>query len=106
MSSLRDRAAAGAAFLDRAEPDWFKRVNPETLDLAHGNLCVLGQLYGTYRQGIGRHNALFQNTEKSQKLGFVGNCNPDSYFGRLRGGWNRLTRAWKNEIEKRQAVAA
>lgn len=42
--NLLDLAEAGAAFLDQRVPSWFVVVNPRTLDLGSGHLCVLGQL--------------------------------------------------------------
>ena len=52
--SAADRAARGAAFLDGADPGWARRVNPARLSLADGEACVLGQLHGDYRLGLGR----------------------------------------------------
>ena len=106
MSSLRDRAAAGAAFLDRVKPDWFKRVNLDTLDLSCDDTCVLGQLHGDYLRGMDKYGL---DNERARELGLWGNCHPREFLAGFRGGWNRLTRAWKNEIENRlhpQAVAA
>ena len=53
--SVGSRVRAGMQFLDRVEPGWRSRVNPETLDLARCDRCVLGQLYGSYGQGTSRH---------------------------------------------------
>lgn len=38
-----ERAAAGAAWLDEHCPTWFNEIDLDTLDLASGRLCVLGQ---------------------------------------------------------------
>ena len=53
-SDIQERVARGVALLDRVEPGWFHRVNTEKLDLSHGGLCVLGQLYGHYCSSLGR----------------------------------------------------
>ena len=43
MSAIAERVAAGAAFLDEYDPDWWRAVNLITLDLNDGGLCILGQ---------------------------------------------------------------
>lgn len=48
MSTVTERVAAGAAFLDERDPDWWKAdverpINLGALDLARGDSCVLGQ---------------------------------------------------------------
>lgn len=35
-----------AKLLDRQCPSWYRRVNPDSLDLGNWNLCILGQTYG------------------------------------------------------------
>ena len=48
MSTVAERVAAGAAFLDEHDPDWWKpdtgrAINVKQLDLAEPEQCVLGQ---------------------------------------------------------------
>jgi hypothetical protein len=48
MSTITERVAAGAAFLDEHDPEWWRpdvdgAISLDTLDLMNGNLCVLGQ---------------------------------------------------------------
>lgn len=58
LDAARARAARGAAFLDDADPGWFARIDPGRLELADGQACVLGQLHGGYRLGLGRARVL------------------------------------------------
>ena len=44
MSTVAERVAAGAAFLDEREPGWCKRIDPDRLDMSAECRCVLGQL--------------------------------------------------------------
>ncbi len=52
LPRLARRVAAGASFLDRHEPGWHRRVDPDTLDAADVGRCVLGQLFGGFEQGL------------------------------------------------------
>ena len=44
MSTVADRVAAGAAYLDEREPGWWQRIDLDRLDLQAQCRCVLGQL--------------------------------------------------------------
>lgn len=35
--------------LDKRQPNWYRKINPETLDLHSNRYCVLGQVYGDYQ---------------------------------------------------------
>jgi hypothetical protein len=48
---LRERVERGAEYLDEDWPDWPERIDLETLDLNGGDRCVLGQLFGGFREG-------------------------------------------------------
>lgn len=48
----RQVAKRGAKLLDRSHVDWFREIDSATLDIANSRKCVLGQLYGTYIQGL------------------------------------------------------
>ncbi len=84
------RAAAGAAFLDKHDPDWWKHKRITLPDLAMGNecACVLGQLYGLYRWGARSLNLTF---EDACRLGFHASKNAD--FDILTTAWRELIRA-------------
>ena len=58
LDGARTRAQRGADFLDDADPGWAARIDPGRLELADGASCVLGQLHGGYRQGLGRARIL------------------------------------------------
>lgn len=48
----RGVVADGAAFLDERWPGWWKRVNSRTLNVESCLNCVLGQLFGSYQEGM------------------------------------------------------
>jgi hypothetical protein len=48
MTTITERVAAGAAFLDEHDPEWWRAdveraIDLDTLDLAEGDVCILGQ---------------------------------------------------------------
>ena len=40
-----ERVAKGAQFLDEKIPDWYTKINTDTLDMTDGSCCIIGQLY-------------------------------------------------------------
>ena len=52
--AVQERVQRGAAYLDDVDPGWHRRVNANTLELEDGRHCVLGQLHGEFRLGLGR----------------------------------------------------
>lgn len=50
--SPRERVARGAEFLDEHRPGWRSEINLADLDLESTCGCVLGQLFGTYGDGL------------------------------------------------------
>lgn len=46
------RVTRGAAWLDRIRPGWAQRIDQSRLNLASGNLCVLGQIFGDFSNGL------------------------------------------------------
>lgn len=47
MADLAARAAAGAAFLDRERPGWWRRLDLSTLDMNDSCKCVIAQEYAS-----------------------------------------------------------
>lgn len=89
--SAEARAARGAALLDWEKPGWEDRVYLHRLNMRLCNSCVLGQLYGDFRDtpwGKGFRNP---------RNGFV--------FGLFRPGYRRLTVAWTREIQRRRVAS-
>jgi len=55
---VQKRVERGASYLDEVDPGWHRRVDAETLELEDGKHCVLGQLHGGFRIGLGRSHVL------------------------------------------------
>lgn len=58
MEDARERVERGADFLDDADPGWYRRVDAASLELGSGDSCVLGQLHGDFRLGLGRSDLI------------------------------------------------
>lgn len=89
-TTIADRVAAGAAFLDSAAPGWDERIVTGILDIASWSRCVLGQLYGGYSRGV---EALDLDPEEAHDLGFDGNVHVDA---------SERTQAWRDLITARR----
>lgn len=53
MTDYAARVREGATLLDEMVPDWFRRIDTDTLNLNDGFMCVLGQVGGDWIQGLG-----------------------------------------------------
>lgn len=101
--------ADGVALLDAVEgPDWHLRIDLDELDVSDSDWCVLGQLYGSWSEGL-------EYLTEQAKRG-VGNFSlPSAQFGftawdeqAINGGreeYNRLTDVWHAVITHRRGSA-
>ncbi|MEM1116271.1 MAG: hypothetical protein AAF845_13205 [Bacteroidota bacterium] len=109
LDAARARAARGAAILDAEDPGWANRVDAESLRLGDGQACVLGQLHGEYRRGLGRARVLDLSSAPSrfvspvdlgfQAVGDLGKAAEDLDYA-------LLTRAWRDIVRARRAPTA
>jgi hypothetical protein len=108
MEEASQRVARGAAFLDEADPGWYRRVDATTLELSSGSACVLGQLHGEYRLGLGRSRLVDPSSAPLASLspsdyGFQAVYGADAALQDRDYGY--LNRAWQKEVRRRQAAA-
>lgn len=52
MSRFKDRVDKGVALLDERVPGWRSRIDREKLNMLHLSDCVLGQLFGGFKEGM------------------------------------------------------
>lgn len=52
MSTITERVARGAAWLDNARPNWFREIDLSRLVMTSPCECVIGQLFGDYNDFI------------------------------------------------------
>lgn len=48
LQRIRERVAAGIAYLDADRPDWITKVDPDTIDVSDPLCCPAGQVYGSF----------------------------------------------------------
>lgn len=91
-----ERVAAGAAWLDDHDPDWYDRIDLDTLALADCGLCVLGQAFGDYWVGL---VDIDLNNWTADQFGFRASRNDP-------GEYAELDEHWAREITSRRLSAA
>lgn len=106
LDAARARAARGASLLDDRDPGWADRVDPGALHLADGEACVLGQLWGEYRYGLGRARVIDFSSAPGRgvspvDLGFQAVGDLGDAAEAL--DYALLTRAWRDEVGRRQS---
>ena len=91
----------GAAFLDEREPEWWKKIDVETLSLGSFCNCVLGQLY------LAEHPKTRSSSPyhaKCKELR-ISPWSADLGFFTFRS-YENLTTAWRRLIRKRQKASS
>ena len=109
LDAARVRAGRGAALLDDQDPGWAARVDPGGLQLGDGQACVLGQLHGDYRRGLGRARVLDLSSAPSRfvspvDLGFQAVSDLGGPAEAL--DYPHLTRAWRERVSERRVGEA
>lgn len=105
--AVGERVRRGAEYLDERDPGWHRRIDPSTLDLGSGDRCVLGQLHGEFRLGLGRSGMISLSSAPRASLSPVAygfTCVdgvPEEWQAR---DYDLLTQAWRDEIRARWAA--
>lgn len=107
LENARTRVQRGAEYLDEHDPGWHQRVDTKTLELSNGAHCVLGQLHGDFRLGLGRSQMINLSSAPRASLSPVAygfKCVsdvPDTWQDR---DYRMLNTAWSEEVARRQAA--
>lgn len=105
--SARERVQRGASYLDSVNPHWYRSVDPVTLELSDGSHCVLGQMHGDYRLGLGRSHLLNMGSSPRASLspvayGFQATDTGDDDI--TAHDYDLLTAAWAEAVRMRHAT--
>ena len=92
-----DNVKKGAYLLDEQFPGWRQQIQLQQLDLSCGISCVLGQLYGSYGEGIGHLN--IRNTAENYGFTISSNETPP-ISGSYWPYWKALDQLWTEFIEQ------
>lgn len=104
---VQKRVERGAAYLDEVDPTWYRRIDAEALALENGRHCVLGQLHGEFRLGLGRSHLISLSSAPRASL------SPVAYGFKCVEGvpeeWQKrdydlLDAAWMEAVRARQAL--
>lgn len=102
-SVIAERVAKGAIIMDTYHGGigWAERIDTETLNMALWNLCVVGQYFGNYSQGMDKLGISLR--DEAWEFGF--NIAPDDecYYDLNHSDYALLEIAWIDEIGKRIA---
>lgn len=119
MSAVTERVAAGAAFLDEHDPEWWREgveraIDLDSLDLGSGDLCVLGQRcplelrseedepYSMFGSALSGLFGGFRIDEWAMSLGFT--CGHNLGLDGTDREWDALTAEWALVIRERRAA--
>jgi len=102
--NARQRVKRGALYLDKIEPWWYKRIDPEKLQIGTGFSCILGQLYGSYLAGLSRARLVDSNRMpgsnlQSEQYGF--SSDPGVCEVLQEQDIENLNQAWQEVLDER-----
>lgn len=109
QEKVAERVRRGAEYLDEMDPGWHRRVEADTLELEDGRHCVLGQLHGEFRLGLGRSHVITLSSAPRASL------SPVAYGFKCVEGvsdewqardYELLTKAWRAAVRARQETDA
>ena len=92
MSTIEERVARGAAWLDSELPGWVAEIDLNRLVLSSPCRCICGQLYGEYAD---RPDAIWHTDAEH---GF-------NVFSDDPSEWGALEDEWRRVITERRAAA-
>lgn len=100
---LQKAVEYGARQMDRLFPGWYMKINLDTLNLVMGNVCIMGQLFGSYSRGLYKLGLLGDGSSFRMGLDLSRNSyqDPDTRDA----AWSRLTMFWVHEVETRLDAA-
>ncbi|MFB6273732.1 MAG: hypothetical protein ABEL51_12635 [Salinibacter sp.] len=104
--AVRERVQRGADYLDDMDPGWHRRIDPDALELENGRRCVLGQLHGEFRLGLGRSGVLSLSSAPRASLSPVAygfKCVEGVSDEQQARDYDLLTQAWRGAIRSRWA---
>lgn len=87
------RAFRGAQLLDKKKPGWEGLIELRALDISRGDMCILGQVYGGYTDGLRYLEMSFMSEVPATNYGFVAGTGATYYA---------LDEAWSQEIIRRR----
>jgi hypothetical protein len=105
--AVQERVERGASYLDEVDPGWHRRVDAETLELEDGEHCVLGQLHGGFRIGLGRSHVLSLSSAPRASLSPVAygfKCVEGVSDAWQARDYELLTAAWREAVRTRTAA--
>ena len=104
-ANARSRVDRGATYLDDVDPGWHRRVDADTLELSSGHACVLGQLHGDFRLGLGRAHLLNLSSAPQPSLSPIAygfRCVQNVPAEHQDRDYRLLNTAWQAEVRARQ----
>jgi hypothetical protein len=109
VSTVAERVAAGAAFLDEHDPGWWREdfahpIDVDRLWLGDCERCIFGQLRDDYNYGLDWMYGLDIDAD-SAELGFMFTWSSDNTWTED-DDIDALTAEWKRVILERRAVVS
>jgi hypothetical protein len=101
MTTIAERVAAGAEFLDRNEPGWVGRIDLDQLDISSPCRCILGQVFGDYYEATDNLELIFPG-----ELAFTCSEDPDDegHYLPIDIEHAAITTVWRELIEQRRSL--
>lgn len=87
-TAIDDRVLVGITVLDEKHPTWRDHVDVDIFDITSCYLCVLGQVYGDYFEGLRQLAPDNRRMSWAAANGFTAYSNE----------WDLLTEAWKRQL--------
>src|SRR5882762_2911653 len=88
---FEEQIKSGVQVLNKKRPGWAQRIEIESLNIISPAYCIIGQVYGSYSDGL---EVLRIHHMDAENYGFALNKSPYEYHEE----WETLTQEWKETI--------
>lgn len=96
-ATREEKVAAGAMLCDMQDPWWYRKINRDLLQMQSCSLCIMGQLYGIFGEGL-----RILGITLGEPYGFSTNIYSSDALEN-RKAWKELKDLWIAQIDARIA---
>jgi hypothetical protein len=95
---IATRVAAGVGLLDEQEPGWLNKIDLTQFDIASTHRCVLGQVYGSFHEGVSNLGLCGDDEQGCRELEYGFDVS-DSRMNEAKWEYADLQKEWVRVIE-------
>lgn len=106
VKRYKARISKGVKWLNATKPNWFKKINVDSLDLGDSTSCILGQAFDSYWYKVRQAGEAMEDdkmeADEAHEHGFVEATRSESDYDLLSSLWFDQVMALKKKARKKR----